>query len=118
MLFRSCDDTLKHAFGQVKPNDGQRLEPERTLAYPYFCVIKDELYRVTWDTQTEEIITHLVSPKSCREMLFHAAHSNPMAGHLSQEKTLNRHLRRSTQVMCGLVVKCQLVNPSAIPKAP
>ncbi|XP_036417924.1 uncharacterized protein LOC118801669 [Colossoma macropomum] len=56
----------------------------------------------------------------------HAAHNNPMAGHLGQEKTLNRLMDRfywpgihvDVRRWCASCRECQLVNLAAIPKAP
>ncbi len=45
---------------------------------------------MTQDAQTKQDTTQLLVPKSRREMLFQAAHCNPMAGHLGQAATLNR----------------------------
>ncbi len=44
---------------------------------------------MTQDAQTKQDTTQLLVPKSRREMLFQAAHCNPMAGHLGQAATLN-----------------------------
>lgn len=88
-LKQSRDETLRHAFDNMRLIDGNLLEPGRILSYPYFAVIRDRLYHVTQDAQTKEDITQLLIPKGRREMLFQAAHYNPMAGHLGQDKTLN-----------------------------
>ncbi len=92
---------------------------------PYFAIIKDRLYRVTQDAQTKEDTTHLLVPKSRREMLFQVAHCNPMAGHLGQTTTLNRLMTRffwpgiheNVRRWCASCRECQLVNPPASPKA-
>uniref|UniRef100_A0A9J8D6N2 Gypsy retrotransposon integrase-like protein 1 n=1 Tax=Cyprinus carpio carpio TaxID=630221 RepID=A0A9J8D6N2_CYPCA len=125
-LEQSHDETLKHAFEQVRSIDGQILQPDRTLSYPYFAIIKDRLYRVTQDTQTKEDTTQLLVPRSRREMLFQAAHCNPMAGHLGVTVTLNRLMTRffwpgiheNVRRWCASCRECQLVNPPAAPKAP
>uniref|UniRef100_A0A9J8C322 Gypsy retrotransposon integrase-like protein 1 n=1 Tax=Cyprinus carpio carpio TaxID=630221 RepID=A0A9J8C322_CYPCA len=125
-LEQSHDETLKHAFEQVRSIDGQILQPDRTLSYPYFAIIKDRLYRVTQDTQTKEDTTQLLVPRSRREMLFQAAHCNPMAGHLGVTATLNRLMTRffwpgiheNVRRWCASCRECQLVNPPAAPKAP
>ncbi|KAG1928644.1 interferon-induced very large GTPase 1-like [Pimephales promelas] len=125
-LEQSQDETLKHAFGSVRSIDGQLLHPDQPLSYPYFCVIKDRLYRVTQDAQTKEDTTQLLVPRSRREMLFQAAHCNPMAGHLGQRATLNRLMARffwpgiheNVRRWCASCRECQLVNPPANPKAP
>ncbi|XP_051724240.1 uncharacterized protein LOC127498671 isoform X1 [Ctenopharyngodon idella] len=125
-LEQSQDETLKRAFEQVQTIDGQPLQPGRALTYPYFAVIKNRLYRVTQDTQTKEDTTQLLVPRSRREMLFQAAHSNPMAGHLGQATTLNRLMTRffwpgiheNVRRWCASCRECQLVNPPATPKAP
>ncbi len=39
---------------------------------------------MTQDAQSKQDTTQLLVPKSRREMLFQAAHCNPMAGHLGQ----------------------------------
>ncbi len=48
---------------------------------------------MTQDAQSKQDTTQLLVPKSRREMLFQAAHCNPMAGHLGQAATLNLMLR-------------------------
>ncbi|XP_057214591.1 uncharacterized protein LOC130569165 [Triplophysa rosa] len=125
-LEQSQDDSLKNAFDQVRTIDGQTLHPAQPRSYPYFAIIKDRLYRVTQDTQSKEDTTQLVIPKSRREMLFQAAHCNPMAGHLGQAATLNRLTTRffwpgiheNVRRWCASCPECQLVNPPATPKAP
>ncbi len=125
-LEQSRDETLKHAFEQVCSIDGQPLQSARPLSYPYFAILKDRLYRVTQDTQTKQDTTQLLVPKSRREMLFQAAHYNPMAGHLGQTATLNRLMTRffwpgiheNVRRWCAACRECQLVNPPASPKAP
>ncbi len=49
---------------------------------------------MTQDAQSKQDTTQLLVPKSRREMLFQAAHCNPMAGHLGQAATLNRLMAR------------------------
>ena len=85
-LEQSRDDTLRF----VIRIDGHMVRPDAALTYPQFSLRRDRLYRVSRDTQTEEITTQLVVPKSRREIVFPAAHYNPMAGHMGCEKTLNR----------------------------
>ncbi len=80
-LEQSRDETLKNAYDRVRSIDGQLLQPEIPLSFPYFSLIKERLYRVTQDAQSKEISTQLLIPKSRREMLFQAAHCTPMAGH-------------------------------------
>ncbi|KAI5617023.1 hypothetical protein C0J50_23276 [Silurus asotus] len=78
------------------------------------------------DTRTGEETTQLLVPKSRRELLFHATHHNPMAGHLGCVKTLDRLMDRFywpgvhgvVRRWCAACRECQLVNPPAIPKAP
>ena len=86
-LEQSRHDTLRFAFDQVKSIDGQLVHPDAAPSHPYFAMVKDRLYRVCRDTQTGEIITQLLVPKSRREMIFQAAHYNSMAGHLGCENT-------------------------------
>ncbi len=125
-LEQSQDESLKWAFEQVQTIDGQRLQPARPLSYPYFAILKDRLYRVTQDAQTKQDTTQLLVPKGRREMLFQAAHCNPMAGHLGQAATLNRLMARffwpgiheNVRRWCAACRECQLVNPPASPKAP
>ncbi|XP_056627068.1 retrovirus-related Pol polyprotein from transposon 412 isoform X1 [Triplophysa dalaica] len=124
-LEQSHDDSLKNAFQQVRTIDGQRLHPAQPLVYPYFAILKDRLYRVTRDTQSNDT-TQLVVPQSRREMLFQTAHRNSMAGHLGQIATLNRFMARffwpgiheNLRRWCASCPECQLVNPPATPKAP
>ncbi|XP_069381335.1 uncharacterized protein [Paralichthys olivaceus] len=80
-LEQSRDETLRHAFDQVVSIDGSAVCPNAAHTHPHFSVIRDRLYRVSRDTQTGEEITQLLVPKSRREMVFQAAHYNPMSGH-------------------------------------
>ncbi len=93
-LEQSQDESLRNAFDQVRSIDGQPLQSARPPSYPYFAILKDRLYRVTQDAQSKQDTTQLLVPKSHREMLFQAAHCNPMAGHLGQSATLNRLMTR------------------------
>lgn len=47
------------------------------------------LLKIEIVTQTKDEMTQLLVPKSRGEMLFQAAHHNPIAEHLGQDKTLN-----------------------------
>ena len=106
--------------------DGQKVRPDAALTHPYFSVVRDRLYRVSRDTQSGEEITQLLVPKSRREMIFQAAHHNPMAGHLGYDKTLQRIMARfywpgiwaDVRRWCAACPECQLVNHPATPKAP
>ncbi len=81
---------------------------------------------MTQDAQSKQDTTQLLVPKSRREMLFQAAHCNPMAGHLGQAATLNRLMARffwpgiheNVHRWCAACRECQLVNPTASAKAP
>ncbi len=125
-LEQSQDETLRNAFEQVRSIDGRPLQTARPPSYPYFAILKDRLYRVTQDAQSKQDTTQLLVPKSRREMLFQAAHCNPMAGHLGQATTLNRLMARffwpgiheNVRRWCAACRECQLVNPPASPKAP
>ncbi len=85
----------------VRSIDGQLLRPDVPLSFPYFSLIKERLYRVTQDAQSKEMTTQLLVPRSCREMLFQAAHCTPMAGHLGEAKT-HEHLMARPPVVCGV----------------
>ncbi|KAM9717937.1 uncharacterized protein ACNS7B_021418 isoform 1-T1 [Menidia menidia] len=125
-LEQSRDDTLRCAFDQVMRIDGHMVHPDTPLTYPHFSLRRDRLYRVSRDTQTSEVITQLLVPKSRREIVFQAAHYNPMAGHMGYDKTLNRimarfywpGIRADVRRWCAVCPECQLVNPAAIPRAP
>ncbi len=125
-LDQSQDESLRNAFEQVRSIDGRPLQTARPPSYPYFAILKDRLYRVTQDAQSKQDTTQLLVPKSRREMLFQAAHCNPMAGHLGQATTLNRLMARffwpgiheNVRRWCAACRECQLVNPPASPKAP
>lgn len=43
-LDQSCHETLKHAFDQVRVFNGQKIQPNVTLSYLYFSIIKDRSY--------------------------------------------------------------------------
>ncbi|XP_059210478.1 uncharacterized protein LOC131989303 [Centropristis striata] len=125
-LEQSRDDTLRFAFDQVIKIDGHMVRPDAALTYPHFSLRRDRLYRVSRDTQTNDILTQLLVPKSRREMVFQAAHFNPMAGHMGYEKTLNRvmarfywpGIRADVRRWCASCPECQLVNQPAVPRAP
>ncbi len=125
-LEQSQDESLRNAFDQVRSIDGRPLQSARPPSYPYFALLKDRLYRVTQDAQSKQDTTQLLVPKSRREMLFQAAHCNPMAGHLGQAATLNRLMARffwpgiheNVRRWGAACRECQLVNPPASPKAP
>ena len=94
--------------------------------FPYFLLISDKLYTVSRDTQTGGATTQWLVPTSLREMVFQAAHFNPMVGHLGYEKTLSRMMtwfywlgiRGEVCRLCASFRECQLVNQTAIPRAP
>ncbi len=129
-LEQSQDESLRNAFDQVRSIDGQitvsQIQSARPPSYPYFAILKDRLYRVTQDAQSKQDTTQLLVPKSRLEMLFQAAHCNPMAGHLGQAATLNRLMARffwpgiheNVRRWCADCRECQLVNPPTSPKAP
>ncbi len=50
-LEQSRDETLKNAYDRVRSIDGQLLQPDVPLSFPYFSLIKERLYRVTQDAQ-------------------------------------------------------------------
>ena len=125
-LEQSRDDTLRLAFDQVIKIDGHMVRPDTAQTFPYFSLIRDRLYRVSRDTQIGVETTQLLVPKSRREMVFQAAHFNPMAGHLGYDKTLSRIMARfywpgirgEVRRWCASCRECQLVNQPAIPRAP
>ncbi len=49
-LEQSRDEMLKNMYDWVRTIDGQPLQPDKPLSYPYFSLIKDRLYWVTQDT--------------------------------------------------------------------
>ncbi len=125
-LEQSRDGMLKNVYDRVRSIDGQLLQPDQPLSFPYFSLIKERLYRGTQDAQTKENTTQLLVPKSCREMLFHAPHCSPMAGHLGEAKTRERLMARffwpgiheNVCRWCAACRECQLVNPPATAKTP
>ncbi len=125
-LEQSRDEALKNAFDRVRSVDGQLLQPNVPLSFPYFALIKERLYRVTQDAQSKEVTTQLFVPRSRREMIFQAAHCTPMAGHLGEAKTCERIMARffwpgiheNVRRWCAACRECQLVNPPATAKAP
>ncbi len=125
-LEQSQDESLRNTFDQVRSIDGRPLQSARPPSYPYFAILKDRLYRVMQDAQSKQDTTQLLVPKSHQEMLFQAAHCNPMAGHLGQSATLNRLMTRffwpgiheKVRRWCAACRECQLVNPPASPKVP
>lgn len=87
-LEQSYDDTLHSAFNQVIEIDGHLVCPEAAQAYPHFVLLNNRLYQVSCDTHTEEEYTQLLVLKSRREIIFQAAHYNPIAGHMGYDKPL------------------------------
>nr|XP_061833255.1 uncharacterized protein LOC133617337 [Nerophis lumbriciformis] len=120
-LEQSRDDTLRATWDQVISIDGQLVRPGIERHFPHFALIRDRLYRVSRDTQTGEEITQLLVPKNRREMIFQAAHFNPMADHLGYNKTLNRVMARfywpciraDVRRWCAACPDCQQVNSAA-----
>ena len=110
---------------QVMVIDGSKVRPDAALTYPHFIVVRVRLYRVS-RVRSEEVITQLLVPRSRREMVFQAAHYNPMAGYLGYDKTLNRimarfywpGIRAEVRRWCASCPEYQLVNPPAFPRAP
>ncbi|XP_061764252.1 uncharacterized protein K02A2.6-like [Nerophis ophidion] len=125
-LEQSRDDTLRATWDQVISNDGQLVRPGIARGFPHFAIIRDRLYRVSRDTQTGEEFTQLLAPKKRREMIFQAAHFNPMAGHMGYNKTLNRvmarfywpGMRADLRRWCTACPDCQLVNSAATHRVP
>ena len=78
-LEQSRDATLSSAYDKVIVIDQSRVRPDAALTYPHFMVVRDRLYRVSPDTLSEEVVTQLLVPRSRREMVFQAAHYDPMA---------------------------------------
>lgn len=77
-LEQSYDDTPHSAFDQVIEIDGHLVCPEAAQAYPHFVLLNNRLYQVSCDTHTEEEYTQLLVLKSRREIIFQAAHYNPL----------------------------------------
>ncbi len=125
-LEQSRDEMLKNAFDRVRSVDGQLLQPDVPLFFPYFSLIKERLYWVTQDAKSKEMTTQLLVPRSRRELIFQAAHCTPMAGHLGEAKTCERLMTRffwpgihkNVRRWGAACRECQLVNPPATAKAP
>ncbi len=125
-LEQSRDEMLKNVFDRVRSVDGQLLQPDVPLSFPYFSLIKERLYWVTQDAKSKEMTTQLLVPRSRREMIFQAAHCTPMAGHLEEAKTCERLMTRffwpgiheNVRRWGAACRECQLVNPPATAKAP
>ncbi|XP_061910302.1 uncharacterized protein LOC133654192 isoform X1 [Entelurus aequoreus] len=116
-LEQSRDETLRVAWDQVDYIDGQLVRPGKARVFPHFTIIRDRLYRVGRDTQTGEEHTQLLVPKRRLEMVFQAAHFNPMSGHMRYDKTLNRVMVHFYWPGLRADVRrwCQLVNPAGKP---
>ena len=89
-LDQSRDDTLRFAFDQGRSVDGHLVRPDTAPSHLFFSIMRDRLYRVCRDIQAGEEVTQMLFPKSRREMVFQAAHYNPMVGHLGSDKTQKR----------------------------
>ena len=84
---------------KVKAIDGQPVCPDAAPAHLYFSIVKNCLYRVGRDTQTGEIITHFLVPKSHREMVFTIIPWLGIWGVRTQNRTMDflaGHLGRRT----------------------
>ncbi len=58
-LEQSRNETLKNTFDRGRSVDGQLLQPDVPLSFPYFSLIKERLCRITQDAQSKEITTQL-----------------------------------------------------------
>lgn len=87
--------THNSAFNQVIEIDGHLVCPEAAQAYPHFVLLNNRLHQVSCDTHTEEEYTQLLVLKSRREIIFQAAHFNPIAGHMGYDKALERIIAQS-----------------------
>lgn len=84
-LEQFCDDTLQRPFDQLLKIDGQLIRPDTAQWYPHFVLIRDSLYQVSRDTQTEGVIIQLLVLKCRWEIIIQAAHYNPMPGHMGYD---------------------------------
>lgn len=57
-----CRGSGKDSFDWVRNIDGQLLQPEQLLFYPYFSIIREGLYQVAQDAQTKEDPAQLLVP--------------------------------------------------------
>ena len=62
-LQQSRDASLSSAYDQVIAIDGSKVRPDAALTYPHFMVVRDRLYLVSRDTQSEEVVTQLLVPR-------------------------------------------------------
>lgn len=62
------------------------VHPDTVQTDPDFSLLRDRLYRVSHDIQTEEIINQLLVPKSTM-VVFQVPHYNPMVGHMGYNKS-------------------------------
>ena len=60
---QSRDATLSSAYDQVMVIDGSKVRPDAALINPHFIVVRDRLYRVSRDTQSEDVVTQLLVPR-------------------------------------------------------
>ena len=75
---------------------------------------------------TEQVVSHIVLPKQCREKVLMLAHSILMAGHLAKEKTRQRIMKhfywptlyKDVEHFCHCCTQCQKSSKKGIPKAP
>lgn len=77
-LEQSRDDTPPSAFDQVKKIDDDMVHHDTALTYPHFVLVKGRLYWVSRDTLTEKEQIQLLVPKNHWEIIFQAAHYNPL----------------------------------------
>ncbi len=129
-LKQSRDEMLKNAYDRVCSVDGQHLQPDIPLSFPYFSLIKVRLYRVTQDAQSKEMTTRLLVPRSRREMIlflrctvlpWQATWGRQRHANASWPDSFGRAFTRTSAggvVWCRACRECQLVNPPATAKAP
>lgn len=69
----------------LQPSDGNFVRCDTAQTHLHFELVWNRLYTVSRDTKSEDVITQLLVPK--KEMVFEAAHHNPMAGHMGKHWT-------------------------------
>ena len=112
------EPTLMNARENVKMLDGEPVDPNWVVSFPYMAIKNNLLYRVI--KHGEEEVEQLLVPKPFRRVVLDLAHGHVMGGHLGVEKTQERITQRffwpglhaEVKEYCESCPECQMSAPS------
>lgn len=118
------DPTLSCAWEQMTNTKEEGGNDQQIPQGPHFKVHNDRLYQMTKDLQTQEVLQQLLVSRKFQRDLMHLSHSVPWAGHLGQEKTLQRValkvfwpcIHKEVSYFCASCLECQRAGPKWINK--